>query len=285
MPNSKPFQRLSDLARTSILVLALCASPAAADQQFSFGVVPQFEARRLSEIWTPILEQLEARTGLEFKMIGSPRIPEFEQAFGRGEFDFSYMNPYHSLVAFSRQGYEPLVRDGDRKLSGVLVVTKDSPYKTVSDLENARIAFPAPNAFGASLLIRANLDRVHDLNFVPDFVNTHSSAYLNVVLGEADAAGGVMSTFMALDPDVRDHLRILYETPEMPPHPIVVHPRVPREIAERVQRAFLEIAATPEGAEILSKIPMRRAVATQASDYGSLTKLELEDYYVESGSN
>lgn len=136
-----------------------------------------------------MLEEIEERSGVELRMVGSPRIPEFEQAFARDEFDFTDMNPYHSLVAFDTQGYEPLIRDGARQLFGVLVVDKDSAYEDVADLEGKKIAFPASNSLGASLLMRADLNRRHALDFVPEYVNTHSSAYLNVLLGEAEAAG------------------------------------------------------------------------------------------------
>lgn len=266
-----------------LLCTSFGLSPASAETSFSFGVVPQFEARRLSEIWTPVLEEVERRSGIQLSMVGSPRIPEFEQAFARGEFDFTYMNPYHSLVAFDSQGYTPLIRDGARELFGVLVVDKDSPYETVADLDGQTIAFPAPNALGSSLLMRADLTRRHGLSFVPEYVNTHSSAYLNVLLGEADAAGGVMATLNALDPAIRDRLRIIYETERMPPHPIVVHPRVPAEDAEKIRKAFLDMSASPEGRALLALIPIREAVPAQSADYQPLRDLQLEDFYVKTG--
>ena len=131
--------------------------------------------------------------------------------------------------------------------------------------------------------MRADLSRQHGLNFVPDFVNTHSSAYLNVLLGEAEAAGGVMATFNALDPAIRDRLRIVYETTRMPPHPVVVHPRVPVEDAEKVRQAFIDMSASPEGRELLAQIPMLEAVRTDSGEYQVLRDLGLEDFYVETG--
>lgn len=277
------FRQIFKAISASAFLVASGGASAWSETEYSFGVVPQFEARRLSDIWAPILDELERRTGLNLTMVGSPRIPDFEQGFARGEFDFTYMNPYHSLIAFDTQGYEPLVRDGARQLFGVLVVEKNSGYKEVADLEGKKIAFPAPNALGASLLMRADLSRQHGLNFVPDFVNTHSSAYLNVLLGEAEAAGGVMATFNALDPAIRDRLRIVYETTRMPPHPVVVHPRVPDEDAEKVRQAFIGMSASPEGRELLAQIPMLEAVRTDSGEYQVLRDLGLEDFYVETG--
>ena len=155
--------RPSLVARLAVVgwLMVSCLAPAAArgEDSFSFGVVPQFEARHLAAIWQPILEELGARTGYRFDLVGSPRIPAFEASFLAGEFDFAYMNPYHAMLAAEGQGYVPLVRDGAGRLRGILVVRDDSPYRDVADLEGRRIAFPSPNALGASLLMRADLAR------------------------------------------------------------------------------------------------------------------------------
>ena len=272
------------VAKISLIWLVLAANNSArAEQVFTFGVVPQFEARALAAIWMPILEELGQRTELKFELVGSPRIPEFEEGFEKGEFDFAYMNPYHLLVANERQGYIPLVRDGGRQLFGVLAVRKDSPIQSVSELDGQIISFPAPNALGASLLMRADLDAIHNIKFESVYVSTHTSSYLNVVLGRAAAGGGVMGTFNKQDGEVKDLLRILYETRRMPPHPIAAHPRVPADIREKVQQAFIEMAATELGAEMLANIPIQEAILAELADYKDLGEWGLENYFVQSG--
>jgi phosphonate transport system substrate-binding protein len=84
---------------------------------YRFGVVPQFEQRKLFRIWRPILDELKHRTGLTFTLVGSPKIPVFEQEYSDGTYDFVYMNPYHLLKAHDSQGYLPLVRDGIHMLA------------------------------------------------------------------------------------------------------------------------------------------------------------------------
>ncbi len=250
-------------------------------ETFSVGIVPQFEPRKLAEIWAPILAELENRTGHQFVIRGSPEIPEFEQDFIEGAFDFAYMNPYHFLVAAESQGYYPVVRDGGRELFGVLVVAKDSDFQTVADLEGHTIAFPAPNALGAALLMRADLDRIFGISYDATYVTTHSSAYLNVALGEMDAAGGVMATFNSIDPNVRDRLRIIYETTRVPPHPVVAHKRVDPSIVENVRAAFLAMGETEDGKALLAKIPIRKVVPASAEEYEILNELQLRNYWVD----
>lgn len=162
-----------------------------AEQAYKIGVVPQYEVRRLRQIWQPILNHLETQTGEKLELKGSPTIPMFESEFMDGEFDFVYMNPYHLVMAQREAGYRPLVRDVGSELFGVLVVSKSGGIREVKDLEGKVIAFPAPNALGASLQMRQELTDNYGLHFSSRYVKTHDSVYLNVLLGEAAAGGGV----------------------------------------------------------------------------------------------
>jgi phosphonate transport system substrate-binding protein len=247
---------------------------------YRFGVVPQFEQRKLFRIWRPILDELERRTGLGFQLVGSPKIPVFEQKFEEGTYDFAYMNPYHLLRAHDCQGYLPLVKDGGRMLKGILVVSKESPIQKVQELAGKRVAFPSPNALGASLLMRAELAKLHNVEIIPHYVQTHSSVYLHVALGQTVAGGGVAATLNSQKPEVREKLRILYETRPMHPHPVSAHPRVPETDRVKVQQALLAMAQTEKGAALLAKIPIRKAVSASLRDYTPMSEWGLEAFYV-----
>ena len=263
----------------AIAALGLTAGPLAA-QTYTFGIVPQFEARKLARIWEPIIDEIEKRTGYEFEIVGSPRIPEFETSFMNGEFDFAYMNPYHALVAAQTQGYQPLLRDGGRELFGILVVRDDSMYQSVEDLDGQTIAFPAPNALGASLLIRSDLTNQQHVDFSPMYVSTHGSAYLNVILNQAAAAGGVMGTFRSQPIEISEQLRVLYKTTRVPPHPITAHPRVPEDVQKQVTQAFLDLWKTGYGRELLERVPIREVMETSLEDYTELQGMGLDEFFV-----
>ena len=244
--------------------------------RLSVGVVPQFEQRKLFDVWTKILEPLEKKTGCHFDLVGSPSIIAFEDAFKSGTYDLAYMNPYHVLMAKQAQGYRPLVRSGTKKLTGILVVKKDSPINNVKELDGKKVAFPSPNAFGASLLMRAELARQQDTHVVPEYVKTHPAVYLYVAKGLVDAGGGIASTLAQQPDNVRDSLRILYKTEVVNPHPLVIHPRVPEAMATRIQAAWLELAK--EQPSLFEGIPMEAPVPASYEDYQALEKLTLEDF-------
>ncbi len=123
-----------------------------AAQTLSVTVVPQFPAEQLFRDWTPVLKEVSRLTGLDLKFKTYASIPEFESAFLNGEPDVAYMNPYHAVMAQKAAGYTPILRNDSTRLTGILLVRKDSAITRVDQLNGATLAFPARNAFGASLL-------------------------------------------------------------------------------------------------------------------------------------
>lgn len=157
------------------------------------GIVPQLPPREIVSTWTPVLKEVGHRAGQCLVLVIAPSIPAFEQQLRTGKLDFAFLNPYHQVMAQRWRGFIPLVRDGQTPLEGILVVRKDSPLRRLSDLNGATVAFPAPNAFAASLLPRALLAR-DGIRISPSYVRTHSNVYRAVILGSSRAGGGVNNT-------------------------------------------------------------------------------------------
>ena len=247
---------------------------------YSFGVVPQFSSEQISRTWEPILELLEKETGLQFELNGSLDIPAFERNFTKGTFDFAYMNPYHAIVAHKSEGYEPIIRDVGRSLYGIIVVKKDSPFTSITDLDGKKVAFPAPNALGAALIPRAEFSRKFKIDVEEMYVSSHSSVYLNVALGLAAAGGGVQKTFSQQPEHITSQLKIINKTQEVPPHPVTAHQRVPDDVKRKVQAAFLKIAETDTGTQLLKKVPIKTVGESSIEDYQLLTDMKLDEFYV-----
>ena len=251
------------------------------DQVITVGIVPQFSAERIGKIWGPILDSVSEKTGIKLQLDASTDIPSFEKRFNEGDFDIAYMNPYHAIVANREAGYVPILRDIGRTLYGILVVKKDSPLKTVEELDGKKVAFPAPNALGAALIPRTEFANKYNIKVEEMYVSSHSSVYLNVILGLAQAGGGVQKTLQQQSEEIRSQLRIINKTAEVPPHPLVAHPRVPADTVEKITSALLELGEMVEGREMLSKIPMKVIGKTELKDYDLLREMGLEEFYIQ----
>lgn len=263
-----------------LALLALTLTSNAASETFSVGIVPQFETQRIHATWQPLLDELKRRTGHTFVLNGSASIPEFEKQFSGGLFDFAYMNPYHLLQANNRQGYIPLVRDVDTPLSGILVVRRGT-FKKVSELDGKTIAFPSPNALGATLMLKPDLDDRFRISYHPLYSKSHSSVYLNVLMGLAEAGGGVQKTLDQQPPKIRDGLEVIHRSGAIPSHPFCAHPRVPARIRKAVQQALLDLAATASGRALLAEVPVTRLGGATLEDYKPIARLGLERYYIQ----
>lgn len=249
-------------------------------QRFIFGVVPQFEPEYIYSAWNPVLKEISKILNIQLELKIYKTIPEFEKAFLAGEFDFAYMNPYHAVMAKKAQGYIPLIRDRT-PLKGIIVIKKDAPFSSITDLDGAVIAFPAPNAFAASLYMRALLTEKYKIRFTPKYVKTHDNVYRHVLLGLAQAGGGVNNTFLRQPPEVRENLRILFETPPSAPHPIVAHPRVPSSLQKNFVRVFLDLSKEKRWADNFHRMQIPDPLpADYGRDYLPLEKLNIEKYLV-----
>ncbi len=274
-------RRLANLCRLFFLILLGSMANgvnAQTPSRYTFAVVPQFSAIEVHKDWAPLLARLSKDTGFTLELKIATSIPLFEASFVKGEPDFAYMNPYHAVMAKKAQAYLPLLRDS-KPLTGVLVVRKDGQFKTLKDLNGQKIAFPAPNAFGASLYMRALLTEEAGIQFEPTYVKTHSNVFRHVIRKEAAAGGTVNAPLDDELPAVRDQLHIVFQTPPAASHPVVAHPRVAGAAQKALTQAFLALTQDAEGRALLKDIRTPTPVAASyPADYLPLEKLRIEKY-------
>jgi phosphonate transport system substrate-binding protein len=280
-PTQHPTRRRL-LAGAATCLLAVPAGRALAQtrRELALAVVPQFPAAVLHRDWAPLLDRLTTMVGVDFRLQLQPTIPRFEADVLAGAPDLAYLNPYHQVMAHRAQGYLPLVRSRVL-LSGVLVVQRDDPITSVRALDGKTLAFPAPNAFGASLWMRALLTERDKIRFNANYVQTHGNVYRHVLSGQAAAGGGVNHTLTQERDEVRQGLRVLYETPGVAPHPLSAHPRVPAALRQSITDALVDLASRPDGQALLRSVEIEGLLrADHARDYAPLEAIGLDRYVV-----
>lgn len=252
-----------------------CLGDASAHRSYSVYLIPHLPATQLYRDWAPFLERL----GREEKLCFDLNIPEnfakFENAIRTGIPDFALLNPYHQVMVAHNPGYVPLVRDGVSGLAGILVVRKDSGIRNIHQFAGRTVAFPAPNAYVASLLLRALLAREH-VRVNADYVGSHSNVYRAVALGAVTAGGGANTTLKREPEELRTQLRVLYTSPYYISHPFSAHSRVPLRVRKRIITGFLGMSGDASGRALLKAIQMPFPVrANYNRDYRPLEKLDL----------
>jgi phosphonate transport system substrate-binding protein len=264
-----------------LVAAATYAEPVAQGaRSLTVAVVPQFTALQIHKDWTPFLERVSHDSGVPLTLKIYPTIPKFEADVLKGVPDLVFMNPYHQVMARRAAGYLPLVRDS-KPLTGILLVRRDNSARTLKDLAGAKVVFPAPNAFGASLYMRALLAENERIRIEPAYVKTHPNVFRQVIAGEAVAGGTVNSVLQREPPTVIEQLRVLFETPAVAPHPLAVHPRIAPAQRKAVAEAILKMRDDATAAPLLQAVQMADPVAADyVRDYLPLEQLKLEKYVV-----
>lgn len=272
MSQPRPTHR-HPLRLLAALLLALGLAQGSRAQVLTLGVVPQQPAAKLYSLWQPLIEQVRSDSGVELLFKTAADIPAFEDGLRRGDYDLAYMNPYHYAVFSRSSGYHALVAQAPGRLKGLIVVRRDSRFKRLEDLAGQRLVFPSPAAFAASLLTRREL-AARGIPVEVQFVRSHDSVYFNVQRGFAAAGGGVWRTLNSTTPEAREALRVLWQSPGYPPHPIAAHPRVPLALQGRVQQALIRLADSGRGRQLLERLRIQAFAAAADADYAAIAALD-----------
>lgn len=256
---------------------AACLGDSESSKRYSFAVVPQLPPKLLYQNWSPFLTSVGSAMGVCFDLRIEDNIPEFEAQLLSGRYDFAYMNPYHAYLAKDAVGFDPIIVDEARKLSGIIIVAASSDIKTVQDLEGKTIAFPAPNAFGSSLLVRAYLQS-QNISYHAVYRETHSNVYRQTARGFADAGGGVNNTLLREPKELHEALRVLFTTKGFVSHPIGVSPEIDTATREALINAIFALVKTQAGKHTLDKIQIPKPRrADYANDFAVLESLNFAD--------
>jgi len=238
------------------------------------AVVPQLPPSEIYSRWAPLLQDLGQRSKLCFELVVPPSIPAFEQLLKTGGVDYAFMNPYHQVMV--KDTYQPLIRDDQRQLKGVLVIHRKSSLKTLDDLKGQTVAFPAPNAFAASLLIRADL-RQRGIPIEADYVTSHLNVYRSVALKLSSAGGGVNNTLNREEPEIARHLKILHTTRGYAAHPFSALRSLPASETTTLAEAWLALGNQSQQHPLLNRVQIPRPVRSDYQrDYGPLDQLGLD---------
>lgn len=129
--------------------------------------------------------------------------------------------------------------------------------------------------------MRAQLIGGKKIQLKPRYVGTHTNVFRNVILGKTEGGGSNIRNLNKETEEVRSQLRILYETPGIPSHPLSAHPRVPARLRQAVVEAVLRFARDKEDQALLKTIQISEPLrADYRRDYKPLEGLDLERYVI-----
>ena len=137
----KLVRRILSLSLVVLVCFSCPPAPAATTGTYTIAVIPSVPPVPTNAQWAPFVQRLEQETGIAFQLKLYETMAEFERDIVSPQApDFIFAHALQLVVAHEAQGFQPLVR-GDIPIRAVLFVPRDSPVKSVADLEGRKIAF------------------------------------------------------------------------------------------------------------------------------------------------
>lgn len=258
------------------LALVLPLRLAGAAEPFSFGVLNQQPAAETAALWNPILQYLNAKTGLEFKFKMGATVQETDAMTARGEFDFLYSN-HNFDPEYAQANYRPLAQWGGHPLIGQIVVLIDSPITSLKELEGKTVAFPSKDAFIAYQVTRHALKQA-GIQIQPAFGASQQGTAVQLQTGRADAASLNKMFADRFQAEGKGKFRVLFQSDAWPNIPVQAHPRITKADAESVRQALIKMNDDPEGKALLAKLKIPGFLPVVDSDYTQTRLLYKESF-------
>lgn len=240
-------------------------------KEITFGVVPQQSPLKLAKKWIKITKYLSKETGLNIVFKTENSIPAFEKKLYSGDYDFSYMNPYHFIKANEAQNYIAKIR-ANKNIKGILV-SKEKEFD-IKKLKNSTFLFPAPKAFAATLLTKYELKEKFNFDIEKNakylYVNSHDSVYKGVARDIGQYGGGIIRTYNNFkDLTDKEKIYIVYTTETYPSHPIAFNPKISKDIQEKITTAFLQMPK-----ELLDILSIKKFIKTNNDEYSIIKRFK-----------
>lgn len=219
---------------------------------YRFGVLPLQSPTKLAAMFMPLIEDLQQALGKPVQFVTAPSFSTYMRRVKRRDYDIIYLNPL-TFTEARKAGYRAIVKVAQVPFTGILVVRKDGPIKTLNpaDIPNGlRIGFPDPNAFAATVMTRQYMEKHGidvDKKFHVHYFGSQDSALMALYSGLVDIIGTWRPSLRSMPASVRRKLRIIAETPPQPQMPIAVRGNMPQKAVQRITRQLLNLTHTVEG--------------------------------------
>jgi phosphonate transport system substrate-binding protein len=260
-----------------VALVALGAPSWSQNQPLSFGVIIWRSPTLTAQFWNPILRYVSERSGVPLQLKVAHTGTEHTAMVRRGEYHFLYSN--HNFIKENEEsGYRVFARPKEDAVTGEIVVLRDSPIRSLADLEGQEVAFPHAAAFlGYHLPMDALLRK--GIHVKSHFAGNQEGAMGQLKAGRVVAAGVNAEVMRAFAQREKVAYRTLWSSDKYLSLALSSLPSVPADTVKAVRDVFLKMADDPEGlkvlessAKILSQTTPMRFVASKDSEYDNMRK-------------
>jgi len=206
---------------------------------------------------------IKEKTGLVVKSSVATSYAAVIEGMGSGKVDIGWLATLSYVLAEDKYDVDLLlttVRRGAFTYKGQINVRADSGINSVADLKGKRFAFTDPVStsgylYAVALLKENGIDPVKDIEAV--FSGSHDAGALAVLNKQVDASASyddIRDTLASAHADVKQVLKVLAYTPDIPNDTVSVRKDLPEDIKAKIKQSLLDIAQTEEGKAALLEV-------------------------------
>lgn len=248
----------------------LAGQPATGNSPLVFGFLPVVSSERLVKRFSPLVDYIAERLDIDTRMETAPDFQAFiRRTRDEKRYDILFTAPHLYYLAHKNPGYRAIVRVDSPGMKAVIVTRADSPVKSLEDLRGKRLATTDPLALATvlarGLLLDAGVDPDRDLELVA--TPSHNASLLSSYRGTTDASVLILPLYRRARADVRDAMRIIAETDNVPHMPLAVAPWIDSGLTEQLRSALIELNTTPTGRTLLRQLDWPGFTAVQMDEY------------------
>ncbi len=226
--------------------------------------VPSGDTQQIITGGEAIERLLEQKTGYEIDTNVATSYAAVVEAMGAGNADIGWLNTFGYILAHEKYGVEVIlatVRFGAPYYTGQIIVGADTGIETLADLKGKTMCWVDPLSTSGYVIPRVML-QAEGIDPDADFAKTveagsHNNVVIAVYNGDCDAGATYVDARSSVEkdfPDVKEKVKVIAESPQIPNDTVSVRKDLPPEVVENIKNALLEIAQTEEGKAALEEV-------------------------------
>jgi ABC-type phosphate/phosphonate transport system substrate-binding protein len=230
-----------------------------------------------NEIWQNVFSYISQETGLELAFEPATSQLDFELNLAKSYYDLAVVSPLQFDAFRLSPGYQAQVKRKAQPIRSIIFVKKNGGIKSFSELRDAIIAFPNPLNFESSIVSRESLKRLK-FNVIPQFLASETAVYKDVINEKYIAGSGTHENFLAQPIEIRNSLKIIWDSPGFSPHAVVAHPRVDFFSLIKLKRAFVDMIKSENAKKLLPYIFVDNGFeVARDSDWDEIKLIDLHE--------
>ncbi|MDD3472735.1 MAG: phosphate/phosphite/phosphonate ABC transporter substrate-binding protein [Syntrophaceae bacterium] len=221
--------------------------------------------------------------GRKINIIQRKTYQEINDMLATGEVSMAFVCSGPYVTGKEKHTLELLVApevNGSHFYRSYIIVNRDGPEKTLSDLRGKTFAFTDPDSNTGRL---SPTSMLHDMGETPEtffgsviYTYSHDNSIIAVSKGLVSGASVdslIWDYYSRINPEITSATRIIAKSEEYGIPPFVVSPAMDERTRKMVKNTLLEMHSDPEGSAILEKLMIDRFVEPQDSWYDSIRRI------------